>query len=262
MNNPTHLLGIDIGGTSIKGAVVDTTSGRLVTPIHRIGSPRDFQPAGITRIIGEMAGILGYDGPIGIGFPAIVMDGRALTPPTAYASQGWEQYPIAAAIEQAAGHPVTVINDADAAGIGEMRFGAGRNESGVVLMITLGTGIGSALFCDGALVPNLELGHVYLPGSDVIVENQASERIRRQEGLDWPEWSRRLAAYFTLVERVFSPRVIIVGGEVSNEHDKFLPSIRTRARLIPAQLRNRAGIIGAALAVAGRPRPESQPALN
>jgi len=251
-----QLLGIDIGGTTTKSAMVDTASGGLVTPIHKIVTPRGFQPTEIIQIIRESATHFDYDGPIGVGFPAIVVGGQVITPPTAYASKGWEQNPIAASIEQSMRHPVTVINDADAAGIGEMQFGAGKNEGGVVMMITIGTGIGSALFFDGTLIPNLELGHIYLPGSNVIAENQASERVRHQEELDWPEWSRRLTSYFTLIERVFSPRVIIIGGEVSNEHDKFLPLIPTRAKLIPAQLRNQAGIIGAALAAAER-RPLS-----
>jgi polyphosphate glucokinase len=178
----------------------------------------------------------------------VVKQGVVASPPTSFQVTGWEKYPIARIISQASGCPTTVINDGDAASLAEMRFGAGRDQMGVVMMFTLGTGIGTALFVNGHMVPNLELGHLYLPNKKKDAEYQTAERIRQEEKLSWRQWGQRLNTYFNHIERLFSPDLIIIGGGISKKHEKFLHYINVRARVVPAELQNEAGIIGAAMA--------------
>jgi polyphosphate glucokinase len=239
-------LGIDVGGSGIKGAIVDTKSGRLTTDRIRLRTPQPATPKAVIGTIKKLVKEFDYTGPLGVGFPTIVLEGTVKS--AANIDDGWIDYPGESRIAKATGRKVCLLNDADAAGIAEMRFGAGRKKSGVVLILTLGTGIGSALFVDGKLVPNTELGHLYLRGHDVDAEDYASDRIRSEESLSWKPWASRLDEYFHHLELLFSPKMIILGGGVSKKYEKFVPHLTIRAKVVPAKLRNEAGIIGAALA--------------
>jgi polyphosphate glucokinase len=242
------ILGIDVGGTGIKGALVNTETGDLAGKRLRLATPPDFQPGGILETIAKIVHKLDYQGPVGVGFPAVVINGLVTTPPTALAYSGWDAYPVAARLAEAIGRPAVVVNDADAACLAEMRFGAGRDQNGVVMVFTFGTGIGSALFVDGTLVPNLEMGHLFLRGRKLNSEMLFSDRARKEEELSWQAWGELLNEYFNHVERLFSPRLIIIGGGVSKKHEKFLKYIQVRAEVVPAAFRNEAGIVGAAMA--------------
>ena len=242
------VLGIDVGGSGIKGALIDTETGKFASDRLRINSPEGFRPGDVIATIGQIVTKFKYEGPLGLGFPAIVMDGIVMTPPTSLAFPGWENIHLAEAVAEQTGCPTVALNDADAAGYAEMRFGNGRNQQGVVMVFTLGTGIGSALFLNGRLVPNLELGRLYLRQKKHGAEHQAADRVRDEQDLSWPEWGKRLNAYFSHIELLFSPRLIIVGGGISKKHKKFLKYIHVRAEVLPARLRNRAGIVGAAMA--------------
>ena len=237
-------LGIDIGGSGIKGALVDTEKGEMVSERIRIPTPQPATPEAVMKVMEEIVAAFKYKGPLGVGIPGMVIHGVVLS--AANIDAGWLNFPGREAMAAATGCPVTLLNDADAAGVAEMRFGAGRGRPGVTMLFTLGTGIGSAMFVDGRLVPNLELGHLYLRGMKVDAENYASGRARKTLGLGWKKWGKRLNRYFRHVEFLFSPDLIIIGGGVSKKHEKFLPYIKTRAAVVPAQLRNEAGIIGAA----------------
>jgi polyphosphate glucokinase len=251
-----ELLGIDIGGSGIKGAIVNAATGELVTERLRAPSPPTFQPDDVIATVADLVRQFSYNGPIGVGFPAVVMRGQVMTPPTALAFPGWEGVNLAERISAATGHAVTVGNDADVACLAEMHFGAGKDERGVVMVFTIGTGIGSALFIDRHLVPNFELGRVFLRDSKKTAEQWASDRVREQDGLGWKEWGGRLNQYFQHIELLFWPDVIIVGGGVSKKHEKFLPHIQVRARLLPAAFRNEAGIVGAAMAALDMHSPQ------
>lgn len=242
------LLGIDIGGSGIKGALVSTETGELVSDRRRIAAPDSFQPEAVIDTLCRLIGQFDYQGPLGVGFPAVVSEGTVMTAATSHSIAEWIGVPVAQRISQATGCAAVVLNDADAAGLAEMKFGAGRNRRGVVMIFTLGTGIGSALFVNGRLVPNLELGRIYMRRQKKVVEYQAAERVRDEQGLSWKAWGQRLNDYFNHIERVFSPDLIIVGGGVSKKHERFLPYIKVRAELVPATLRNQAGIVGAAMA--------------
>ena len=197
-----------------------------------------------------------YNGPIGVGFPSVVMRGQVMTPPTALAFPGWDGVNLAERISAATGHAATVGNDADVACLAEMHFGAGKDERGVVMVFTIGTGIGSALFIDRHLVPNFELGRVYLRDSKKTAEQWTSDRVREQDGLGWKEWGGRLNQYFQHIELLFWPDVIIIGGGVSKKHEKFFPHIQVKAKLLPAAFRNEAGIVGAAMAALDMHSPQ------
>jgi polyphosphate glucokinase len=243
-----QILGIDVGGSGIKGALVDVSSGRLAGKRLRLETPQPAAPPTVIETISELVRQFGYQGPVGIGFPAIVLDGRVMS--AANIDDEWIGYPGAEALQQQLGLPVTLLNDADAAGLAEMRFGAGRGRQGVVLVLTLGTGIGSALFVNGRLVPNTELGHLYLRGRRRDAEYHAAVSARRRENLSWRQWAGRLDQYLQHVEFIFSPHFIILGGGASKKHEKFVPRLHVRATVVPAQLRNEAGIVGAAMAAA------------
>jgi polyphosphate glucokinase len=236
-------LGIDIGGTGIKGAPVDTTTGELLAARHRIPTPQPAMPDAVAEVVAEVARHFDWTGPLGATFPAVVKDGVVST--AANVDQSWIGADAATLLARVCGAPVTVLNDADAAGIAEMRFGAGRGRTDTVVMITLGTGMGSALFANGALLPNTELGHLMVRGKEA--EQRASESVREREGLSWKQWAKRLNEYFAHLEALHWPDLIVIGGGVSKKHEKFLPLLRTRAELVPAQLLNEAGIVGAAL---------------
>ncbi|WP_374689840.1 polyphosphate--glucose phosphotransferase [Promineifilum sp.] len=252
-----ELLGIDIGGSGIKGAIVNATTGELVTERLRLPSPPTFQPDEVVATVADLVKQFNYEGPIGVGFPAVVMHGRVMTPPTALAFPGWDDVNLAERISAATGHPTTVGNDADVACLAEMYFGAGKGQSGVVMVFTIGTGIGSALFLDGRIVPNFELGRVFLQDSKKTAEQWTSDRVREEKGLSWEEWGGRLNLYFKHIELLFWPDVIIIGGGVSKKHAKFFPYINVRAQLLPAAFRNEAGIVGAAMAALDVHEPQA-----
>ncbi len=236
-------LGIDIGGSGIKGAMVDLELGDFASERHRIRTPKPATPDKVAKVVAEIAAHFGSPDSIGCTFPAIVKNGVTLS--AANVDKEWIGTDAGALLSKETGANVTVVNDADAAGIAEVRYGAGKGQSGVVIMTTLGTGIGSAIFNNGVLLPNTELGHLRM--NRKTAEEFASDRIRDKEELSWKRWANRLEKYYQMLEFFFSPDLIIVGGGVSKHHQKFLPHIRVKAPIVPAQLRNRAGIIGAAL---------------
>ena len=240
------ILGIDIGGTGIKGALVDTETGAMLTDRLRILTPQPATPKAVIKTVKKIVKYFEYAGPIGVGIPSVVIDGVVKS--AANIDDGWIDYSGQKALAEAIGGPVTLLNDADVAAIAEMRFGAGHNHPGVVMVFTLGTGIGSAMFVNGRLVPNLELGHIFMRRHKKDAEDYASDRIRKEKELDWQQWGARLNEYFQYIEVLFSPQLIIIGGGVSKKHQKFLKYIHTRTEIVPAQLLNQAGIVGAALA--------------
>ena len=242
----TTLLGIDIGGTGIKGAPVDTATGKLAAERHRIPTPQPATPVAVAQVVAEVARAFDWTGPSGATFPAVIKGGVART--AANVDKSWIGTNAAQLFSDAIGAPVTVMNDADAAGVAEVAFGAGRGHRGVLIMVTLGTGIGSALFVEGELVPNTELGHIQIDGKDA--ERHAAESVREAKNLSWRAWAKRLDEYFDTLEALFSPDLFVVGGGVSKKSDRFLPYLSTAVPVIPAELLNDAGIVGAALAAA------------
>ena len=244
-----HVLGIDIGGTGIKGAPVDISTGTLIEPRYRIKTPKGGAPADVARVLTEVADHFSWRGPIGCAFPAVVKAGYTLT--AANIDRGWIGLDAATFLSEASGRDVTLLNDADAAGIAEMRFGAGHNETGLVFMLTFGTGIGSALFHEGRLVPNTELGHLEIRKKEA--ERRASDRTRKKKNLDWAAWAARVSEFLGRLEDLFWPDLFIIGGGVSKKQDRFIPLLETRTRVVPARLRNDAGIVGAALAASRLP---------
>ncbi len=238
-------LGIDIGGSGIKGALVDTTTGTTVTERIRVETPQPATPEAVAEAVRDLVREIGGEGPVGVAFPARVRRGVALT--ASNIDKAFIGCDIDALFTEATGRPVSVLNDADAAGLAEVRSGAAKGADGVVLMLTFGTGIGSALFVDGRLVPNTELGHIVLP-SGLVAEPYAAERVRKADGLSWAKWGARVQEVLAYMEFLFAPDLIVVGGGVSKAERwaKFSPHLTTGARLVPAALRNEAGIVGAA----------------
>lgn len=237
------VLGIDIGGSAFKGAPVNIKTGRLLAERHRVEIK---SPCAIKEGVAaarEIVRHFDWKGPVGIGFPGIIQDGCI----GAVGNLGdvWQGKNGSALFRRATGCQVKLVNDADAAGLAEMKFGVGRGKQGTVLLLTFGTGIGSALFNHGRLFPNAELGHIPWRGKPM--ERFAAASVRKRAGLDWPEWTERVNIYLAVVERLFSPGLIIVGGGISKKPDKFMPYIRANARVVPARLHNDAGIVGAAL---------------
>lgn len=239
-----EVLGIDIGGTGVKGAVVDTTTGKLVRERLRLLTPQPATPKALCRTVSEVVSHFEWSGPVGCGFPGIIR--RGLVRSAAHVSRKWLDNNVKEIFDEATGCSFRVLNDADVAGLAEVRFGAGKDEAGVVLLLTLGTGIGSALFIDGTLVPNTEFGHVELKGHDA--EFWAAESVRKKRKLSWKKWASQVNLYLRAMEFYLSPDLIIVGGGASRKHEKFLPQLELDTRIVPAQLRNEAGIVGAAVA--------------
>jgi polyphosphate glucokinase len=240
-----EVLGIDIGGTGIKAAPVDVTAGKLTKERIKVPTPRPALPDAIAAAVRSLVTEFGWSGRAGITFPGVVTDGIIRT--AANLEPAWIGVDARGLFGKATGLQVTVLNDADAAGQAEMRFGAGAGERGTVVMLTFGTGIGSALFTGGLLVPNTEFGHIEIRGKDA--EKRASERARELHDLDWAHWAGRVDEYLTHLEALLWPDLFIIGGGVSKKSDKFLPLIDgLRARLVPAAMHNDAGIVGAALA--------------
>lgn len=241
-------LGIDIGGSGIKGAIVDLDKGELATERHRIETPQPSTPQAVAKVVNEIVRHFAWEGPIGCTFPAIVRHGVTMT--AANVDKSWIGFDAAGLFSQVTGRKVIVLNDADAAGIAEMTFGAGKGRGkGVVIMLTFGTGIGSAIFLDGKLLPNTEFGHVPMPMKGIHAEHYCSERARKEQGLKWNEWAVRTNHYLALMELLFSPDLFIIGGGISKKAEKWLPLLKAHAELASAQLLNEAGIVGAAMAV-------------
>ncbi|MER5484462.1 polyphosphate--glucose phosphotransferase [Streptomyces sp. NPDC002812] len=241
-----EIFGVDIGGSGIKGAPVDLNRGDLAQERHKVLTPQPATPDGVAGCVVEVVRHFDWDGPVGVTFPGVVTGG--VTRSAANMDKAWVGVDTAALLSSRLdGRPVTVLNDADAAGVAEMAYGAGRGVDGTVILLTLGTGIGSALFTDGHLVPNSELGHLELKGHDA--ETRASVKAKEDGDLTWEHWARRVGKYLAHVEMLFSPDLFIIGGGVSRKPDKFLPLIEgVRARIVPAELQNNAGIVGAAMA--------------
>ncbi|WP_407837430.1 polyphosphate--glucose phosphotransferase [Streptomyces sp. DSM 116496] len=241
-----EIFGVDIGGSGIKGAPVDLNRGDLAQERHKVLTPQPATPDGVAGCVVEVVRHFDWDGPVGVTFPGVVTSG--VTRSAANMDKAWVGVDTAALLSSRLdGRPVTVLNDADAAGVAEMAYGAGRGVDGTVILLTLGTGIGSALFTDGHLVPNSELGHLELKGHDA--ETRASVKAKDDGGLTWEHWARRVGKYLAHVEMLFSPDLFIIGGGVSRKPEKFLPLIEgVRARIVPAELQNNAGIVGAAMA--------------
>ncbi|MEP7161616.1 MAG: polyphosphate--glucose phosphotransferase [Dermatophilaceae bacterium] len=242
----TFPLGIDIGGSGVKGAPVDLDAGDWAQERLRIDTPRPATPEAVFDVVEEIVGNYAHmigDTALGVTVPAVVR--RGVVESAANIDPSWIGVAAEAELTRRLGRPVRVINDADAAGVAELRYGAAQGISGTVLVATLGTGIGSALFVDGVLLPNTELGHLEIDGYDA--EKRASAAIRKTEDLNWAQWAARLQRYFSHVEMLFSPDLIVIGGGVSRKSAMFVPLLDLKAPIVPAQLRNRAGIIGAAL---------------
>lgn len=239
-----EILGIDVGGSSVKGAVVNTETGVLVTAPVQLETPQPATPAAVVSTIATLVNDIGWQGALGCGFPAVVNEGVVKT--AANIDSTWIGADLTTLLRSETALNCRVINDADAAGIAEMKFGAGIGKLETVLVLTLGTGIGSALFCGGKLVPNLELGHFPLNGAPA--EHYASAAVRKKENLSWQDWGARLNEFLQAVERLLSPKLIIIGGGVSTEYAKFFPFLTLDATVVPARFFNQAGIIGAALA--------------
>ena len=239
-----QVLGIDIGGTGIKAAPVDTTKGTLVTERVKVETPHPAQPDAVAAVVAQHVKNFGWTGPVGLTFPGVVVNGVTMT--AANLDPAWIGLDTRALFSKAAGVPTSLINDADAAGLAEIKFGAGAGHQGTVLMLTFGTGIGSALFRDGILVPNTEFGHIEIRGRDA--EKRASERAKELHDLSWGKWAGRVEEYLHHVEGLTAPDLIIIGGGISRKADKFLPLLTSlRATVVPAAMQNNAGIVGAAL---------------
>lgn len=245
MNVRKSVLGIDIGGSGIKGAPVDIETGALLAERIKLDTPQPATPEAVGQVVRELVTQFSWKGPIGCTFPAIVHHGITLS--AANVDKSWIGAPAQQILADAVGQPLLLLNDADAAGLAEVTFGAAKGVTGTVIVLTLGTGIGSALIVDGRLVPNTEFGHLQFKGG--VAEKYCSAKIKDEMGLKWKEYSLRLNEYLNHVELLFSPDLIIIGGGISRKHEKFLPELKLRSPVLPAALRNDAGIVGAALAV-------------
>jgi polyphosphate glucokinase len=242
------ILGVDIGGSAVKGAPVDTATGRLLAERLRIETPKKRTPAAMAKTVKEIAAHFQWRGQIGIGFPGVVHGTRLMT--AANVHEDFAGCDGGRLFSRATKCPVTLVNDADAAGVAEMRFGAGRGKQGTVLLLTLGTGVGSALFYEGQLYPNSELGHLPIRGRSA--EKFISASARKRRGLSWHDWGRELSDYIRVLEKILWPELIIIGGGVSAKSDKFFKYLKLRAPVVPASFHNEAGMVGAAMWAEGK----------
>ena len=236
-------LGIDIGGSGIKAAPVNLLDGSLTQERLRMETPQPAQPETMLAAVEQLVSAFSWQGPIGCTFPGIIRNG--ITCSAANVAAQWIGHPTEAVLTEMLGQPVHLLNDADAAGLAEMRFGAAGEHQGTILMLTLGTGLGSALFINGTLVPNTEFGHLLMHGDSA--ERYMTNSARKRERLSWAEWAARINEYLTMTDHLLSPDLYILGGGVSKKHQKFLPMLAANAPILPAKLRNRAGIVGAAI---------------
>jgi len=239
-----HILGVDIGGSGIKGAIVDTLKGELVTERYRIETPQPATPEAIAAALAQLVIYFNWHGPVGCGFPAVIQHGIVRT--AANISPSFIGTHVDKLFSEATKCPCYSLNDADAAGMAEMHFGEGAGKSGVVLLITIGTGLGTVFFTDGKLLPNTELGHLYLKNGKK-AEHYASDAVRKTEVLSWKRWGKRFNKYLTMMEELFWPDLIILGGGASKKFDKFKGQITVEVPVKPAAFLNQAGIVGAAL---------------
>lgn len=239
-----NVLGIDIGGSGIKGAPVDLKTGKLLEDRLRIETPNQAKPEPVAEVVAEIAKSFEWKGPIGIGFPAPIKNGVALM--AANVSEKWVGVNADDLLTKATGCDCTMINDADAAGLAEMKFGAGKGQDGTVIMVTLGTGIGTALFYRGNLLPNTEFGHLDIDGKDA--EHRASDAVRQREDLSWKKYAKRLNVFMAEMEKLFWPDLFIIGGGISKKSEKYIPLLEIATPVVPAEFLNEAGIVGAALA--------------
>ena len=239
-----QVLGIDVGGSGIKGAPVDTKTGKVLAERVRIKTPKNAEPEPVAKVVAEIAQSFDWKEPIGIGFPAPIKGGVALM--AANVSNQWVGTNADELFTQTTGCDCTLINDADAAGLAEMKFGAGKGQPGTVVMVTLGTGIGSAIFHRGNLLPNTEFGHLEIEGKDA--EHRASDAVRQRAGLSWKKYAKRLNRFLAAMEKLFTPDLFIIGGGISKESEKYIPLLKIETPIVAAQLLNEAGIVGAALA--------------
>jgi polyphosphate glucokinase len=246
------ILGIDIGGSAVKGAPVDVELGKLVVDRVRVKMPVSSVPEAVADCVVEITQHFKWKGPIGCTFPAVIKNGVMLS--AANVDKAWVGFNGQKLFRTKTRCPVYVINDADAAGIAEMEFGAGKGQKGVVFILTFGTGIGSAIFVNGTLVPNAELGHLEMRGRDA--EKRAAARVRTEQGLTWKQWAGLVNEYLARIDLLFSPDLIIIGGGISKRYDKFLHYLKSEAEIVPARLFNDAGIVGAALAARAYLDPE------
>ncbi|MEW1820123.1 polyphosphate--glucose phosphotransferase [Arthrobacter sp. NPDC080031] len=247
-----HFIGVDIGGTGVKGGIVNLETGEIPGGCVRLATPQPADPESVGDVVRQLVDELaagskaGHDSTVGVTFPGIVQHGTSRS--AANMDRTFIDFNIGTDFSDRIRRPVAVLNDADAAGLAEARYGAGRGTCGTVLVITLGTGIGSALIFDGNVVPNVELGHISIDGHDA--ETRASAVARERDGLGWQEYSVRLQRYLSELEFMFSPELIIVGGGISQRADEYLPHLDLKTRIVPAKLRNDAGIVGAAIQAA------------
>lgn len=239
-----QILGVDVGGSGIKGAIVDTETGEFVGERHRIETPKPATPEAVASVMAQLIKHFDWQGPVGCGFPAAIQHGVART--AANLSSEFIGTDIDRLFSDATGCPCYCLNDADAAGIAEMNFGVGVGQDGVVLLVTIGTGLGTVFFTDGVLLPNTELGHVYMPDGKK-GEHFASDAVRKTEDLGWKSWGRRFDKYLNMMEALFWPDLIILGGGASKKFDKYSSHLTVKAPVKPAALLNQAGIVGAAL---------------
>ncbi len=237
-------IGVDIGGTGIKAGLVDTTTGEFLAERLRVATPPGGEPEDIARVVHELVTTLSpsTQTPVGVAFPSAIDQGVTLL--AANVSKRWIDFAAEEFFEQELGRPIHFVNDADAAGFAESTVGAARGVEGLVIMTTLGTGIGSALIYNGVLVPGSELGHLEIGCREA--ESFAANRVRESEGLDWPAWAARLTEFYAHVEMLFSPQLFLIGGGVSKHADEFIPLISVRTPIFAARLRNDAGVVGAA----------------
>lgn len=237
-------IGVDIGGTGIKAGIVDLVTGEIIGDRVRVATPEGGHAEDIVRVTAELIDSLGAESklPVGVAFPSSIQHGITLL--AANVSQDWIGFEAEKFFEKNLERDITFVNDADAAGFAEVAYGAAKNQRGLVIMTTLGTGIGSALIYNGVLIPNAELGHLEVDGNDA--ETQASAVVRERENLSYATWAKRLQRYYEHVEMLFTPELFIVGGGVSKSHEKFLPLLKLRTPIVPATLLNQAGILGAA----------------
>ncbi len=238
------ILGVDIGGTGIKGGLIDINTGEMITERFRLATPKPATPKAVAATFAELVAHFKWEGPIGAGFPAIVSHGVALS--AANVDDSWIGTNIEQLLSKASGCPVYVLNDADAAGVAAMFYGAGQGEKGVVFMLTVGTGIGSALFIDGRLVPNTELGHLYMKGDKLVAEKGISKAARKARGKSWREWGDDFNKYLLHLQRLFSPDLVIIGGGGSKQFDEYKEALTVDFRVKPAGYLNKAGAVGAA----------------
>jgi polyphosphate glucokinase len=242
-------VGIDIGGTGIKAGPVDLDKGTLLAPRARSETPQPATPSAVVQVVQELLSGIDSDGPLGFTLPSVVLHGVVKTASNIDAS--WIGTDAVKLFSKATNRPAGVVNDADAAGMAELRYGAGKGQRGVVIVVTLGTGIGSGVFVDGILVPNSELGHLHLHHGDA--EHWAAESARERDQLSWKEWAHRISNYLQLVESLLWPDLFIIGGGVSRQSDKFLPMVECRTPVAPASLHNEAGIVGGAMVAPASP---------